>query len=261
MWTCLQAIQTMLPNLIGNPATGITQSVGSPRSHSGAKSSTHIVYGSVPAAAGLSLHGGEFGLPLARNPSARDRPAIAARADRRIRSARLSPDDRGDRRFPQRRLQIRPLARHRDDAARARRRRHHAPSHYVARMERSEIRERTRSQPRISLRSIRATGPTFPLNHRQLAVDYQQHAIEFVAAAQDQPARRDHAVDPLLAREPRIFFDAIDGYFGGAAEYREHRAVLEKVDGVVAPLAIGDHAPVQIQNTIEFETIERHPAW
>ncbi len=62
MWTCLQAIQTMLPNLIGNPATGITQSVGSPRSHSGAKSSTHIVYGSVPAAAGLSLHGGEFGL-------------------------------------------------------------------------------------------------------------------------------------------------------------------------------------------------------
>ena len=45
MRTCLQAIQTMLPNLIGNPATGITQSVGSPRSHSGAKSSTHIVYG------------------------------------------------------------------------------------------------------------------------------------------------------------------------------------------------------------------------
>ncbi len=31
------------------------------------------------------------------------------------------------------------------------------------------------------------------LNHRQLAVDYQQHAVEFVAAAQDQPARRDHA--------------------------------------------------------------------
>src|SRR5712675_1175184 len=100
-----------------------------------------------------------------------------------------------------------------------------------------------------------------PANHRQLAVDHQQHAIEFVAAAQDQPARRDHAVDPLLAREPRIFFDAIDGYFGGAAEYREHRAVLEKVDGIVPPLAIGDHAPVQIQNTIEFETIERHPAW
>jgi hypothetical protein len=42
---CLQAIQTMLPNLIGNPATGITQFVGSLRSHSGVKSSTHIVYG------------------------------------------------------------------------------------------------------------------------------------------------------------------------------------------------------------------------
>src|SRR6266404_2057723 len=82
-----------------------------------------------------------------------------------------------------------------------------------------------------------------------------------MAAAQNQPARRDHAVNALLAREPRIFFDAIDGNFGSAAEHREHGAVFEKVDGIVAPLAIGDHAPVQIQNAIEFEAIERHPAW
>ena len=98
------------------------------------------------------------------------------------------------------------------------------------------------------------------LHHRQLAVDHQQHAVEFVAAAQDQPGRRDHAVDALLARQPRIFFDSVDRNFGGAAEHREHRAVSEKIDGVVAPLAVGDHAPVQIQNAIEFETIERHPA-
>src|ERR1700736_5967950 len=82
-----------------------------------------------------------------------------------------------------------------------------------------------------------------------------------MAAAQDQPARRDHAVDALLAREPRIFFDAVDRHFGSAAEHREHRAIPQEIDGIVAPLAIGDHAPVQIQNAIEFEAIERHPAW
>src|SRR3984957_10314366 len=81
-----------------------------------------------------------------------------------------------------------------------------------------------------------------------------------MAAAQDQPGRRDHAIEALLTREPRIFFDAIDRHFGSAAEYREHRAILQKVDGVVAPLAIGDHAPVQIQNAIKFETIECYPA-
>ena len=49
---------------------------------------------------------------------------------------------------------------------------------------------------------------------------------EFVAAAQDQSARRDHAVDALLARQPRIFLDAIDRHFGGAAEHRKHRSVF-----------------------------------
>src|SRR5260221_316167 len=82
-----------------------------------------------------------------------------------------------------------------------------------------------------------------------------------MAAAQDQPACRDHAVDALLAREPRIFFNAIDRNFVSAAEHREHRAVSQKVDRIVAPLAVGDHAPIQIQDAIEFETTKRHPAW
>src|SRR5882757_8490841 len=98
------------------------------------------------------------------------------------------------------------------------------------------------------------------LNYRQLAVDHQQHPIQFLAAAQDQPARRDHAVDALLAREPRVFFDAVDRHFGSAAEHREHRAVPQEIDGIIAPFAIGDHAPIQIENAIEFETIKRHPA-
>ena len=67
----------------------------------------------------------------------------------------------------------------------------------------------------MSTRPSQAPSRLSLLNHRQLAVDHQQHAIEFVAAAQDQPARRDHAVNPLLACEPRIFFDALDRYWGG----------------------------------------------
>src|SRR6266700_1356344 len=63
----------------------------------------------------------------------------------------------------------------------------------------------------MSTRPSQAPSRSSLLNHRQLAVDHQQHAIEFVAAAQDQPARRDNAVDPLLARGPRILFDAING--------------------------------------------------
>src|SRR6266478_7559727 len=126
---------------------------------------------------------------------------------------------------------------------------------------------RARSEPGISRFQVWSFGPSrndgvnFPLNQRQLAIDHQQHAIELVAAAQDQPACRDHAVNALLAGEPRIFFDTIDRYFQSAAEHREHRAVPQEINGVVAPLTIGDHAPVQIQDTIEFETIERHPAW
>ncbi len=52
----------------------------------------------------------------------------------------------------------------------------------------------------MSTRPSQAPSRLSLLNHRQLAVDHQQHAIEFVAAAQDQPARRDHAVDPLGAK-------------------------------------------------------------
>ena len=96
---------------------------------------------------------------------------------------------------------------------------------------------------------------------RQLAVDHQQHTFKLMAAAQDQARGRDHAVHALLAREPGIFFDAVDRHFRSAAEHREHRAVFQEVDGVVAPFAVGDHAAVEIEDAVEFEAIERHPIW
>ncbi len=92
------------------------------------------------AAAGLSLHRRGFDLRRARAAPPRHRPRAARAPDRRVRAPRLPADDRGDRRFGadgldraasrgglphdrrvrERRLQVRPLARHRADAARAR---------------------------------------------------------------------------------------------------------------------------------------------
>ena len=60
----------------------------------------------------------------------------------------------------------------------------------------------------------------------------------------------------LFARKPGIFLDTIDWHFRSPAKNREHRPVFQEVDGVIAPLAIGDHAPVEIEDTIQFEPIE-----
>ena len=89
-------------------------------------------------------------------------------------------------------------------------------------------------------------------------VEHAQHAVEFVAAPHDQAGRRDHAVGALAARQPRIFLDAVDRDFGAAAEHREHRAVLEEIDGVVAPFSGGDHAAIKAEDAVELAPVEGH---
>src|SRR5258706_15463321 len=81
-----------------------------------------------------------------------------------------------------------------------------------------------------------------------------------MATAQDQAGGRNHAIGALLACQPRIFLDAVDRNFGSAPEHRKDRAVFQEIDGVIAPFAVGNHSPVQIENAAELETIERYPA-
>src|SRR5262249_4628970 len=95
-------------------------------------------------------------------------------------------------------------------------------------------------------------------DQREFAVDDQQHAFQLVAAAQNLSAGRNHAVRALLARQPRVFLDTIERHFRRAAENRKHRPVLQKIDGVVAPFTISDHAPVKVEDAIQFETVERY---
>src|SRR3984893_9417744 len=70
--------------------------------------------------------------------------------------------------------------------------------------------------------------------------------------------RRNHAVGALAPAEPRIFLDAVDGNLCGASENRKYRAVFQKIDCVITPLAGGDHAAVKAENAVELAPAEGH---
>jgi len=87
-----------------------------------------------------------------------------------------------------------------------------------------------------------------------------QHAIELMPAPHDQTGGGDDAVGALPARELRTFLDAVDWNFRCAAKDGEHRAVLEKIDGVIPPFTGRDLAAVEAENTVELAPVERHAA-
>src|SRR5262245_32383804 len=105
-----------------------------------------------------------------------------------------------------------------------------------------------------------STHPTKSGHHAERLVDRVQHALELVATAHDQAGGRDHAVGTLPARQPGMLLDTVDRNFGGAAEHREHRAVPQKIDGVVAPFAGGDLAAIEAENAVELAPVESHAA-
>src|SRR5262249_80193 len=81
-----------------------------------------------------------------------------------------------------------------------------------------------------------------------------------MTATHDQAGGRDYAVGALPARQLRIFLDAVDRNLAGTTKHREHRAVLQEVDGIVAPFAGGDLAAIEAENAIELAPVESHAA-
>src|SRR5262245_53519541 len=77
-----------------------------------------------------------------------------------------------------------------------------------------------------------------------------------MAALHDQAGCRDHAVDALLARQPRILLDTVDRHLGRAPEDREHRAIFQEVDRIVAPFAGSDHPPIESENAVQLTAVE-----
>src|SRR5262245_10980868 len=82
-----------------------------------------------------------------------------------------------------------------------------------------------------------------------------------MAPTYDHAGRRTHAIGALPARELRAFLDAIDRNFGGAAEHGKHRAVLQKINGIVTPFAGGDLTAIEAENAVELAPVESHSAY
>src|SRR5262245_18856210 len=125
-------------------------------------------------------------------------------------------------------MEIRPLARHRPDAASA--------------------------WPGCGQRA----GLSSARHDRKRTIDRTQDAVELMPAAHDEAGGGDHTVDALAACELWILLDAVDRNFGAAAKDREHRAILQKINCIVAPLTSCDLAAIKTKQAIELPPIERH---
>src|SRR4051812_17185046 len=95
-------------------------------------------------------------------------------------------------------------------------------------------------------------------HHRERTIDRAQHAVELMPTAHDETSRRDHAVDALAACKLWILLDAVDRNFGAAAKDGEHRAILQKIDRIIAPLTSRDLAAIETKQAIKLTPIECH---
>src|ERR1700722_11168490 len=84
-----------------------------------------------------------------------------------------------------------------------------------------------------------------------------QHAVELLAAADDQTGRRDQAIGALPPCEPRVLLDTVERDLAGAAKDREDRTVLQEIDGIVAPFAGRDLAAIETEQAAQLGTVER----
>jgi hypothetical protein len=95
-------------------------------------------------------------------------------------------------------------------------------------------------------------------HYRERTIDRAQDAIELMPTAHDETSRGDHAVNALAACKPWIFLDAVDRNFGAAPKDGENRAILQKIDRIIAPLTSRDLTAVETQQAIKLTPIEGH---
>ena len=82
------------------------------------------------------------------------------------------------------------------------------------------------------------------------------HGLEFVAALEHAAILDGHHVLALLVPELGVLLNHVERPLGGALVDREQRPVLEEIDGVIAPLASGDFASIQIEDAVELAPVE-----
>jgi len=91
----------------------------------------------------------------------------------------------------------------------------------------------------------------------QMLLEYREHAMKIVTALEDEAGGRHDAVGALPPRQPRALLDAVEGYIAGVAKGGEHCLLAPKIDGVVAPFAGGDLAPIEIEDRLRSKA----PPW
>ena len=79
---------------------------------------------------------------------------------------------------------------------------------------------------------------------------------QFMAALEDQAARRDHGILALAAAQFRALLHPEQGHLAGAAEDGEHRDLLQEIQGIVPPFPGGDHAAIDGKDAAEFAAVE-----
>jgi hypothetical protein len=52
------------------------------------------------------------------------------------------------------------------------------------------------------------------------------------------------------------FLNSEERHLAGAAEDREHRDLIEEIDGIVAPFAGRDHATIESENAVQLGPLE-----
>src|SRR5690606_20764610 len=93
----------------------------------------------------------------------------------------------------------------------------------------------------------------------QRRIDGAQYAVQIVATLEDAARGGDHRIGALAAGEAGILDDAIERHFRRTAADCENGAVLEKLNGVIAPFAGGDLLAIKTQDAVQFAPLERDP--
>src|SRR5262249_34204916 len=93
---------------------------------------------------------------------------------------------------------------------------------------------------------------------QKLPVEDPQNLHEIMTALEHMPARAQHRILALSVAQLRPLFDHEQRYLAGASEDRERRDIGEEIDRVIAPLAGGNHASINCQDSAQFRAIESH---
>jgi hypothetical protein len=81
-----------------------------------------------------------------------------------------------------------------------------------------------------------------------------------MAAFHDQASAGNNAILSLPVAQMGVLLDPVQRHFSGVFKHSKNRVFSAHTNGIVAPFASGDHAPISRQNDIEFPAVEHNLA-